>query len=135
MHVDQNFYLISKYKLSVKAQCAGSITRFIPGDPKKSIPLIGVSGGTQVFAKLLNRHIFGFPAKNLTIQDQYFQRFYCQKKDICNSAVFSPTALLQISFVEIILRLPVDISLIENRSSYHSQYFESSSYIYCSNQL
>ena len=101
---------------------------------KKSIPLFGVSGGTQVFAKHLNRHIFGFPAKNLTIQDQYFQRFYCQKKDICNSAIFSPTALLQISFVEIILRLPVDILLIENRISYHNKYFEGSSYI-CSNQL
>ena len=31
----------------------------IPGDPKKSIPLFGVSGETQVFAKQLNRHIFG----------------------------------------------------------------------------
>ena len=56
-------------------------------------------------------------------------------KNICNSAVFSPTALLQISKEEIILRLPVDISLIENRISYHNQYFEGSSYIYCSNQL
>ena len=92
----------------------------LPGDPKKSIPLLGVSGGTQVFAKQLNRHIFGFPTKNLTISDQYFQRFHCQKKDICNSAVFSPTALLQISFVQIILRLPVDISLIENSISYHN---------------
>ena len=73
--------------------------------------------------------------KNLTISDQYFQRFHCQKKYICNSAVFSPTALLQISFVEIILRLPVDISLIENIISYHNQYFEGSSYISCSNQL
>ena len=82
----------------------------LPGDPKKSIPLLGVSGGTQVFAKQLDRHIFGFPTKNLTISDQYFQRFHCQKKDICNSAVYSPTALLQISFVEIIFRLPVDIS-------------------------
>ena len=108
---------------------------FLPGDPKKSIPLFGVSGGTQVFAKQLNRHIFGFPTKNLTILDQYFQRFHGQKKDICNSAVFSPTALLHISFVKIILRLPVDISLIENMISYHNQYFEGSSYIYCSNQL
>ena len=66
--------------------------------------------------KQLNRHMFVFPIKNLTISDQYFKRFYCQKKDICNSAVFSPTALLQISFVEIILRLPVDISLIENHN-------------------
>ena len=81
---------------------------------KKSITLFGVSGGTQVIAKQPNIHIFGFPTKNLTILDQYFQRFHCQKKDICNSAVFSPTALLQISFVEIILRLPVDISLKEN---------------------
>ena len=31
----------------------------IPGDPKKSIPLFGVLGETQVFAKQLNRHIFG----------------------------------------------------------------------------
>ena len=108
---------------------------FIPGDPKKSIPLFEVSGGTQVLAKQLNRHMFGFLTKNLNISDQYFQRFHCQKKDICNSAVFSPTALLQISFVEIILRLPVDISLIENRMSYYNQYFEGSSYIYCSNQL
>ena len=87
---------------------------------KTSIPIFGVSGGTQVFAKQLDRHIFGLPTKNLTISDQYFQRFPCQKKDICNSAVFSPTALLQISFVQIILRLPVDISLIENSISYHN---------------
>ena len=71
------------------------------------------------------------PNKNLTFSVQYFQGFHCQKKDICNSAAFSPTALLQISFVEIILRLPVDISLIENRISYHNQYFEGSSYIHC----
>ena len=56
-------------------------------------------------------------------------------KDICNSAVGLNTALLQISFVEIILRLPVDISLIENRIYYDNQYFEGSSYVYCSNQL
>ena len=93
---------------------------FIPGDPKKGIPLSGVSGGTQMLAKQLNRHMFGFPMKNLTISDQYFQRFHCQKKDICNSAVFSPTALLQISFVKIILRITVGISLIENRISYHN---------------
>ena len=80
-----------------------------------------------MFAKQLNRHIFGFPLKSLTISDQYFQIFHCQKKDICNSAVFSPTALLEISFVEIILRLPVDILLIENRISYNNQYFEGSS--------
>ena len=102
---------------------------------KKSIPLFEVLWGAQVFAKQLNRYIFGFPAKYLTNLDQYFQRFHCQKKDICNSAVFSPTALLQISFVQIILRLPVDISLIENRIYYHNQYFEGSFYIYCSNQL
>ena len=86
----------------------------VPGDPKKSIPLFGVSAGTQVCAKHLNRHIFGFPMKNLIISGQYFQRFYCKKKYICNSAVFSPTAPLQISFVEITLRLTVDISLTEN---------------------
>ena len=32
---------------------------FLAGDPKKSIPLFVVSGETQVFAKQLNRHIFG----------------------------------------------------------------------------
>ena len=75
----------------------------IPGTgwPKKSIPLFGVSGGTQVFANQLDRHIFGFPTKILTI----FKDFIVRKKDICNSAVISPTALLQMSFVEIILRL------------------------------
>ena len=31
----------------------------VPGDPKKSIPLFGVSGEAQVFAKQLNIHIFG----------------------------------------------------------------------------
>ena len=56
-------------------------------------------------------------------------------KDICNSTVGLNTALLQIYFVEIILRLPVDISLIENRISYQNQYFEGSSYIYYLNQL
>ena len=98
----------------------------LPGDPKKSIPLFGVSEGAQVFAEQLNRHIFRFPTKNQTILDQYFQRLHCQKENICNSAVFSPTALLQIYFVEIILRVPVDISLIENRISYHDQYFDCS---------
>ena len=34
--------------------------------------------------------------KNLTISDQYFQRFNCQKKN-CNCAVFNQTAQLQIS--------------------------------------
>ena len=102
----------------------------VPGDPKKSIPLFGVSGGAQEFAKHLDIHIFGFPTKYLTNLDQYFQRYHCHKKDICNSAVFSPTAILQISFVEIIFRLLVDISWIENRISYHNQYFEGSSYIF-----
>ena len=32
---------------------------YLPVDPKKSIPLFGVSGETQVFAKQLNRHSFG----------------------------------------------------------------------------
>ena len=105
------------------------------GWPKNSLPLLGVSGRKKVFAKQLNRHLFGFATKNLTISVHYFQRFHHQKKDICNSAVFSPNALLQISFVDIILRLPVDISLIENTISYHNQYFEGSSFIYCSNQL
>ena len=53
-----------------------------------------------MFAKQLERHIFGFPTKILTIRN------HCQKKDICNSAEFSPSALIQISFEEIILRLP-----------------------------
>ena len=34
------------------------------GDPKKSITLLWVSGGTWVFAKQQNRHIFRFPMKN-----------------------------------------------------------------------
>ena len=41
---------------------------------------------------------------------------------ICNCVVFSPTAQLQISFIENILRLPVLISLIENRISYNFSY-------------
>ena len=69
--------------------------------------------------------------ENLTFSDQYFQYFQINTfKDICNCAVFSPPAQLQISFIEIILRHPVDISLIENRISYHFQYFEGFSYIY-----
>ena len=54
--------------------------------------------------------------KNLTISGQCFQRFYCLKKDIDSCAVFSSTstAQLQISFVEISLRHPLEISLIEN---------------------
>ena len=47
--------------------------------------------------------------KNLNILDQDFQRFHCQKKDIFDSSALSPTDLLQITFVEIVLRLPVDI--------------------------
>ena len=106
------------------------------GWPKKGIPLFEVSVGTKVLEKQLNRHIFGFPTKNMAISDKNFQRYHCQKKNICNSAVFCPTALLQISFVEILLRLPVDtISLIENRISHHNQYFQGSSYIHLSNQL
>ena len=49
----------------------------IPADPKKSIPLSGVSGGTQVFAKQLNIHIFGFPTKYLT---NTFKCFIVRKK-------------------------------------------------------
>ena len=60
--------------------------------------------------------------KNLTISDQYFQGFPCRKKDICNCAVFIQTVQLQLSFVEIIFKLPVEISLIENRISYNLQY-------------
>ena len=118
-----------------KSPKSKSISSQYTGWPKKKYTSFGVSGGTQVFAKQLNRHTFGFPTKNLTILDQYLQRFHCQKKDICNSAVFSPTALLKISFVQIILRLPVDISLIENGISYHNKYLEGPFYIYCSNQL
>ena len=44
---------------------------------------------------------YGFPLKNLTISDQYFQRFHCQKKDIRKCAVFSPTAKLQIFFINL----------------------------------
>ena len=84
-----------------------------------------------MFAKQLNRHIFGFPTKNLT---NIFKDFIVRIFFFCNSAVFSPTALSKISIVKNFLRLPVDISLIENRISHHYQYFEGSSYIYCSNQ-
>ena len=68
-----------------------------------------------MFAKKLDRHIFGFLMKNLAISDQYFQRFHCLKKYMGNCAVFSSTAHLQIPFVEIILRHPVVIPLIENK--------------------
>ena len=54
---------------------------------------------------------------NLTLPDQYFHRFHCQKNDICNCAEFSSTEQLQISFFEIILRHPVATSLIENNIS------------------
>ena len=50
---------------------------------------------------------------NLTLPDQYFHRFPCQKNYICNCAEFSSTEQLQISFFEIILRHPVATSLIE----------------------
>ena len=66
--------------------------------------------GTTGVCKTVNWTYFFISNENLTLLDLYFQRFHCQKKFICNSAVFSPTAQLQISFVEIILRLPVDIS-------------------------
>ena len=61
----------------------------ILGDPKNSISLLGVWEGIGVFAKQVNRHTFGFPMKNLIISDQYFRRFHCQKKNICNSAEFT----------------------------------------------
>ena len=62
-----------------------------------------------MFAKQLNRHIFGYQQKFCLFQTNVFKDFSVRKKDICNRAVLSPTALLQLSFVEIILRLPVDI--------------------------
>ena len=51
----------AQYNLAslVPVQLGTDTGLIIPGDPKKSIPLFGVSGGTQVFAKQLNRHIFG----------------------------------------------------------------------------
>ena len=51
--------------------------------------------------------------KNLTISGQ---------KNI--RALFSSTGRLQISFVEIILRYPVEITLTENKISCHFQYSE-----------
>ena len=131
----KNICLITKTSFNFWISIALLGLYIVPGDPKKSIPLFGVLGGTQVFAKQQKRYMFGFPTKNLTISNKYFQRLYCQKKNICNSAVFNPTALLQISYVKITLRLHVDISLIANRISYHNQYFEGFSYIYCANQL
>ena len=53
--------------------------------------------------------------KNWTTSDQYFQRVYYQKIDVRNYAEFSSTAQLQISFEEIILRHPVELSYIENK--------------------
>ena len=106
------------------------IQTYLPGDPKKSVPLFRVSGGTWVFAKQQYRHIFIFPIKKLTISDQYFQRFHCKKKYICNCAVFIQTAQLQMSFGEIILRHPEDVSLIGTRISHRLQYFEGFSYIH-----
>ena len=47
---------------------------------KKNVPLFGVPGGTQVFAKQLRRHIFRIPTKNLTISDQYFQKISLSEK-------------------------------------------------------
>ena len=61
---------------------------------------------------------------NLTLPDQYFHRFPCQKSDICNCAEFSSTEQLQISFFEIILRHPVATSLIENNIFCRFQYSE-----------
>ena len=58
---------------------------------------------------------------NLTLPDQYFHRFPCQKNDICNCAEFSSTEQLQIFFFEIILRHPVATSLIENNIFCHFQ--------------
>ena len=83
----------------------------------------------------LDRHSFGFPMKNLTIFDQSFQRFHRQKKDIGSCVVFSSTAPLQISFVDIILRHHLEISVIENRFSCHFQFSEAVYNIYYSNQL
>ena len=80
--------------------------------------LFGVSE-EHSFAKQLKRHIFGFPMKNWTISDQYFQRSHCQNRDIQNSAEFISAEQLQISFVKIDLRHPVEISLIENEIVCH----------------
>ena len=57
--------------------------------------------------------------KKLTISGQYFKIFCYQKKDICNRALSSQTAQLQIYWVDIILRLHVEMSLTENSISYH----------------
>ena len=62
---------------------------------------------------------FGFQMNNLTISDPYFQRFPYQIIDNRNCAEFSSTAQLQISFVTIILRQPVELSLIESRILCH----------------
>ena len=47
-----------------------------------------------MFAKQLNRHIFGVPIKDLTIFDQYFCRYHGQKDDVCNFTEFSPSSAL-----------------------------------------
>ena len=101
----------------------------LPGDQKKGYNFLGFQAEHRCLQNSYG-HIFGFPTKNMTISNQYS----LTKKHICNSVVGSPTALLQISFVEIILRhyLVLDISLIENRISCHvwrfSQYL-----IFCRN--
>ena len=95
------------------------ICHALPGDPKKKYLFLGF----QVDHRCMHSSQF-----------QYFPRFHCQKKYTCNSAELSPTELLQISSVEIIVRLTVDILLTENKIFYHNQFFEGSNYIYCSNQ-
>ena len=60
----------------------------------------------QGLVKRLNQHIFLFPTKNLTILDKFFHRFHCRKKLICNIAVLSQTAPLQISFGKIYFETP-----------------------------
>ena len=42
----------------------------IPGDRNKSIPRFGVPEGTQVFAKQLNRHIFGPILSNISLAEK-----------------------------------------------------------------
>ena len=56
--------------------------------------------------------------KNLTIYDQYFQGFDFQKIGIRKCAEFRSTAQLQISFVKVILRHPVELLLVENKISF-----------------
>ena len=66
---------MSKYKEQYSMCAQVSEGNILQGEPRKSKLLFGVLGGTQVCAKQLNRRIFGFPMKNLTISGQYFQRF------------------------------------------------------------